>query len=462
MSGTNKKTAKREKMKFLAVLKREYKKVVFKWAFLITTFLMPLIAAMFVVVPIFIFSIEGETTRIAVADLSGKISERFKNNLSPEKIRERARKAARDSLTDINPSQEKKLERSADQLGGNFKFVDYAARGKTVEEVKKDLNRRVAEKQLDAYIVIPENFSSADAKFEFFSRKAGDFVINSTLRNSLNEAVRTQRLADSNISEDRLEELSRNINFDVKSITETGEEKEESGSFWAAFVVAMLIYIVLQIYGQSIMSAIVEEKETRVAEILFSSAKPFELMLGKLIGVGLAGLTQLAIWIVSLLALLSFGFVSAAMSDADLTLPVLSPQIVIYFFVFFLLGYFIYATIYALIGSMVTNMQEGGQFAFPPIMLLLIGLYFCFAVVRDPNSAFAFWVSIAPFFAPIVMPVRILAEVPPFWQIALAVVLNLATIIILVWTASRVYRIGMLMYGKRATIPEVWKWIRQD
>ena len=135
---------------------------------------------------------------------------------------------------------------------------------------------------------------------------------------------------------------------------------------------------------------------------------------------------------------------------------------VIYFFIFFLLGYFIYATIYALIGSMVTSMQEGGQFALPPILILLIGLYFCFAVIRDPNSAFAFWVSIAPFFAPIVMPVRIVSDMPPFWQIALAIVLNGAAIVGLTWAASRVYRVGMLMYGKRATIPEVWKWIRQS
>jgi ABC-2 type transport system permease protein len=129
--------------------------------------------------------------------------------------------------------------------------------------------------------------------------------------------------------------------------------------------------------------------------------------------------------------------------------------------VFFLVGYFIYASIFALIGASVTTTQEGGQFAFPAIMLLLIGFYFCFIVIRDPNSDMSFWVSVAPFFAPITMPVRILAETPPFWQIALAIVLNLITIVGLVWLASRVYRVGMLMYGKRATIPEILKWIRQ-
>jgi ABC-2 type transport system permease protein len=110
---------------------------------------------------------------------------------------------------------------------------------------------------------------------------------------------------------------------------------------------------------------------------------------------------------------------------------------------------------------MVTSVQEGGQFAFPPIMILLIGFYFSFAVIRDPNSTLSFWASIAPFFAPITMPVRILAETPPLWQILLAIFINAATIAGLVALTSRVYRVGMLMYGKRATIPEVWRWIRQ-
>jgi ABC-2 type transport system permease protein len=150
------------------------------------------------------------------------------------------------------------------------------------------------------------------------------------------------------------------------------------------------------------------------------------------------------------------------MATMDLSLPDISPLIVVYFFIFFLLGFFIYATIYALIGSMVTTVQEGGQFAMFPVIILVIGFYMTFMVIRDPNSNLAFWVSIAPFLAPITMPVRILAEMPPFWQIALAILLNGFAIAGLVWLASRVYRVGMLMYGKRATIPEVWKWIWQS
>jgi ABC-2 type transport system permease protein len=111
---------------------------------------------------------------------------------------------------------------------------------------------------------------------------------------------------------------------------------------------------------------------------------------------------------------------------------------------------------------MVTTVQEGGQFAMLPVIILLAGFYCIFPIVRDPNSTVSFWVSIAPFLATITMPVRIAIETPPFWQIALSVLFNVAAIFGLVWVAARVYRVGMLMYGKRATIPEVWKWIRQS
>lgn len=447
--------------KFLAVVKHEYKKIVLKWSFLIGTLLFPIIAAGFAVVPAIIFSIKGEPTRIAVVDSSGKIAPRLRENLSAEKIAAKAKQAAKDSMTDINASQEEKMQRSAEQFGGSFVFSDYSSAEKSAEQIRRELNGKIIDKTLDAYLIIPPDFASADAKFEFFSRKAGDFVIERSLKDALNEAVRSQRLADANIAEGTLKDLSKNVSFETKAVDDQGNEKDSDGAFIAAFVIGLMIYITLAIYGQAIMSAVVEEKETRIAEILFSSAKPFELMMGKLVGVGLAGLTQLAIWIISALVLVGVGVAQMSAAGMVISIPTISPLMVVYFFIFFLLGFFIYASIFALIGSMVTTVQEGGQFSFPPIMILLIGFYFSFAVIRDPNSSLSFWVSIAPFFAPITMPVRILAETPPFWQIALSILLNGAAIMFLVWLAARVYRVGMLMTGKRATIPEVWKWIRQ-
>ena len=447
--------------KFLAVLVREYKKVVFTWMFLITTFLMPLGMAFFMVVPLLIFSIEGDQTRVAIIDYGGGIGKRIEENLSAEKIAERFREQAEGSLNNLNPGQNNQLEQAARQMGSNFGFVEFDARGKTPEKIREELKAMVTSNKLDAYLIIPDDVESDAAEIEFFSRKAGDFLATRILEDGVNEAVRSQRLATANISEETLRKLSRKVKFKTTAITETGDRKEGSTDPMSGFIIASLLMTILLVYGQAIMAAIVEEKETKISEILFSSAGPFELLLGKLVGVGLAGLTQLAIWLVALSVFVGFGLLNAVAAGMDLSLPQISPAIIVYFLIFFLLGYFIYATIYALIGSMVSNMQEGGQLILPPVLTLVVALYFCFAVVRDPNSTMSFWVSIAPFFAPIVMPVRILAETPPFWQIALAIVLNLFTILGLVWVASRVYRVGMLMYGKRATIPEVWKWIWQ-
>ncbi len=448
--------------KFLAVVNHEYKKIVYKWTFLIGTLVFPLLGLAFAIVPAIIFSLKGEATRIVVVDPTNNILPRLKENLSADRIAAKAEEALKESYGEPNVAQKDQMKQGAAMLASGFVFVDYNAANKTNEQIRADLNLKAAADEIDGYLLVPENIEAKDAKFEFLSRKAGDFVANDTLKDALNEAVRSQRLAAANIDETLLKNLSRNVNFDSKAINERGEEKDGEMLFVASLVIGMMIYITLTIYGQVIMGAVVEEKETRIAEILFSSARPFELLAGKLVGVGLAGLTQLGIWVGSLAALVVFVSLQSDTAQFLSGLPQITPLMIVYFFVYFIVGYFIYASIFAVVGAMVTNVQEGSQFAFPPIMIMLIGFYFCFAVIRDPNSSLSFWVSIAPLFAPLTMPVRILAETPPFWQIALSVAINCLTITALVWLASRVYRIGMLMYGKRAKIPEVLEWIRQS
>ncbi len=448
--------------KFLAVVKHEYKKIVLKWTFLLATLLFPVLAGVSAIVPALIFSIKGEPTRIVVIDQTGKITPRIKENLSKEKTPKKVENSQEEILKDLTAAHEEQMKNVAEQTGATFNFVEYSADAKSIEQIKRELTGKITDKEIDAYLIVPANYDAPDAKFEFFSRKAGDILSNSFLERATNGAVRSQRLADANISEDKLKDLSRNVDFSKTTISEKGDEKDGEGIFAVAFIIGLMIFIMLTMYGQQILSAVVEEKETRIAEILFSSAKPFELMMGKLVGVCLAGLTQLAILIISALALAGIGLANMNAAGMNVSIPDITPLTVIYFFIFFILGFFIYATIYALVGSMVTNVQEGGQFAMFPVMFLVIGFYFSFAVIRDPNSSLSFWVSIAPFFAPITMPVRILAETPPFWQIGLSILINSLAIAGLVWLASRVYRVGMLMYGKRATIPEVWKWIRQS
>jgi ABC-2 type transport system permease protein len=448
--------------KFLAVVRHEYKKIVLKWSFLLGTLLFPFLAACFAVVPAIIFSIKGEPTRIAVVDSTGKIAPRLKENLSAEKMKERAEQAAKDSLKNVTLDQEEKMKRDMAQFQESFKFVDFNLAGKTTDEIRAELSNSVGRGELDAYLIIPQNYGAEDAKYDFFTRKSGDFIITETLKDALNNAVRSQRLADANISEQQLKDLSRKVDFETKKLDETGAEKRDSGGFWAGFVIAFMIYLNLAIYGQMIMSAVVEEKETRIAEILFSSAKPFQLLMGKLVGVALAGLTQFAIWVSSAAILIAFVVPMLMASGLNVPIPEITVPAIIYFLIFFVLGFFLYASIFALIGSIVTTIQEGGQFAFLPVMLMLCGFYFSFAAIRDPNAPLSVWSSIAPFVAPMTMPVRIMTEMPPFWQIALSILANSLMIAGLIWVAARVYRVGMLMYGKRATIPEVWKWIRQS
>ena len=443
--------------KFFAVVRHEFKKIVLKWSFLIGTFLLPLLLGVLAMIPVLIFALKGEPTRVAVADPTGNILPRLEKNLSGERLMEKARQAASEQFKDLSRSQEEAMRNDAAMFMENIALVPYDTAGKTTEQTRGDLLAKIKGGEVDAFLIVPP---SLDQKFEFRSRKGGDFVTNDTFTDALNAAVRSQRLADANISEDRLTELSAKVKIDAKGIDETGAERDTSGTFIAAFAIGLMIYVTLTIYGNMIMGAVVEEKETRIAEILFSSARPFELMLGKLFGVGLAGLTQLAIWLTSAVVILGILVSRTDIGPMLGLVPNITPFMLVLFLIFFLLGFFIYASIFALIGSMVTSMQEGSQFAFPPVLIMLAGFYFCFPVIRDPNSTVSVLVSMAPFLAPITMPVRILAEMPPFWQIALAIVVNIVTIAGLVWITARVYRVGMLMYGKRATIPEVWKWVR--
>jgi ABC-2 type transport system permease protein len=222
------------------------------------------------------------------------------------------------------------------------------------------------------------------------------------------------------------------------------------------------MYLAILMYGQIILGAVIEEKETRIAEILFSSVKPFTLMMGKLVGVSLVALTQLAIWGTAFSVFALYGVNLLASRGMKMgSIPGIPFAHYIYFALFFLLGYFIYATIYALVGSMVTTTQEGGQLAMPIILILVVSFYLFLPVSRSPDSSFSFWVSMIPFSAPVAMLVRIVTQTPPFWQIALSLFIGFGTVVSIMWVASRIYRVGMLMYGKRASIPEALRWARQ-
>jgi ABC-2 type transport system permease protein len=335
----------------------------------------------------------------------------------------------------------------------DYAFERVDLNGRTLDEVKTSLDARVNSRDLDGYLILPPNLLKGGQP-EFHTRNTADSITKDHLQRSISQAVKSQRLVDNGIDEKKLDELSKPIH--LKATGATGEESKGEAGFFIVFGAAMLIYMSVQLYGQVVLGAVIEEKETRIAEILFSSMRSFPLMIGKLIGVSLVALTQFGIWAVT------FVVVSAWAAGSSLSVPHISPFIFIYFAVFFLMGFFIYATVYAVIGSMVTTAQEGGQLSMPVVLILVAALFASFNIIRSPNSPLAFWASMFPFFAPITMLVRVVTETPPLWQILLSLGIGFATAVALIWLASRIYRVGMLMTGKKVTLPELWRWVRQS
>ena len=454
--------------KFLAVVKREYLQRVRTKLFIVMTVLGPVILIGFTIVPGLLFSIKaGDDTRIAIVDqtegmkLYGPIQ---KSLMEEDHTRDKSVGGARS----LNANTADRAKQAGKSMSTSFRIEPVNPTSRSLAEVKRELNQRIGKSELDGYLVInPDILENSDSQTAYYGRNVGDVVTRGQIEDRLDRAVRRERLIANGVEEQKIDELSKPVDVVTYPINEKGEEGlEDSGAgFTMVFVIAFLIYLTVLLYGQVVLGAIVEEKETRVAEVLFSSIKSSTLMVGKVIGVSLVALTQLGIWIVAfaLVSLFGVGFlVSQGVVDiGNVSLPHLPALFFLYFLLFFVLGYFMYATLYVLIGSMVTNAQEGGQLAIPIVFLLLGGLYLAFPIIRSPNSSFAFWVSMFPFFSPITMIVRIVSQTPPLWQIVLSLFIGAVTVVLLLWLASRIYRIGMLMYGKKATIPEVARWLRQ-
>ena len=442
--------------KLLAVIKREYVQRVRAKMFIVSTVLLPLVMSLFGIVPAVILSIDtGGPLRVAVIDQTGKMYARVETALSDDQSEEAAQQASPESQPS-NPTR-----RGLPRMGSrSFLLTEIKLDGRSLEDVRSELDRQLRAKQLDGYVILPPDFLST-GEAEFFNNNPGDMMTSGNLQGSLRRAVREQRLIDANVDSETRKALFKPVELQSVKVGATGEQRDSGESFVLVFGVGFIMYLAILMYGQVILGAVIEEKETRIAEILFSSVKPFTLMMGKLVGVSFVALTQLCIWATAFAAFAVYGVNLLMSRGVPSKLPNIPLSHYIYFALFFLLGYFLYATIYALVGSMVTTAQEGGQLAMPIILILVVSFYLFLPVSRSPDSAFSFWVSMLPFSAPVAMLVRIVTQTPPFWQIALSLLIGFSTVLLIMWFASRVYRVGMLMYGKRASIPEAWRWVRQ-
>ena len=415
--------------KLLAIIKREYLTRVQSKGFIIGTVLTPLLMSSLVLLPALLIGKEWRTNyRLMVLDQTKDL-------------------ALCESV--------KKYLVADNERAYRFQVRHEAASEAQLETRKQELNQEIREDKLDAYVVIPATVLD-QGKITYHAKDLNNFVANMRVDNALNTAVIEQRIIRLGVEASRVGEVSQRI--EIEKFNERGEGEDRRGIAMAFGLMGLLCLSVL-IYGTHILSAVIEEKESRIIEVLLSSVRPLPLMLGKLIGVGMVGLTQYLVW-AGCAVLLTGPAMSQVLSFGSFNLPHLSVSLMIYFVIYFLLGYFLYATLYVMAGAIVSSEEDGQQIQLPLMMLIVLAPAATVFVWRSPDSVTAIIISLIPFFGPAAMFFRIAVQRPPWWQITLSIVLMIAAILGAIWLAAKFYRVGVLMYGKRPTLPELAKWLK--
>ncbi len=432
--------------KLWLIIKREYLTRVRKRSFILGTLLTPLAFGLFFIVVGYIFSYESDEEKIvAVID---------KGNILEKKI-----------------SDAKKLY---------FQFPN-----KSLDELKA----AVAEKQFDGVLVIPEinDLYVKDQTVYFYSEKPPSADMSSFIEKRIEKSIRDYKISELNLEAKQIEALGVNVSVDPEPLDPNEDNATTFSSAVGVFfgmMMGFIMYTVVFVYGMMVMRSVMEEKTTRIVEVMISSVKPFQLMMGKIIGVGAVGLTQVTVWAIlipaiSFLVQIVFGFDNSRLEEMQAAQGGINPDdmeammhmamnelsqmnwwvIIPLFILYFLGGYFLYASMFAAVGSAIgDDMGEAQSLTLPISIPVILALYIMIVAVQSPDSSLAVWSSIFPLFSPIVMPAR-LAFDPPMWQILLSLVLLFATVLFFVWLAGRIYRVGILMYGKKASALEIMKWI---
>lgn len=448
--------------KISVIIRREYVTRVRKKSFIIMTILAPLLMAAIIIVPTLLMSSQsGDFKKIAVIEDN---SDLFKGVIKNTKEAE-------------------------------FVYLDNTK----VEDLKKTFE------QAGYYGILyisPELVNTPNAVY-LISKKQPAIGLLEYIENSLKKEIERQKLLAYKIQnlDDIMKNVETNVTVQTKKLDEFGVEKGTSTgiSMALAYLLGFLMYMLVFIFGAQVMRGVIEEKTSRVVEVIISSVKPIQLMMGKIIGIALVGLTQFMIWIfltvgivtvlkTTLLPKTSMTEISQAMpqnymagnqaNSAGVTqVATMSPQaaefskffdsamnqpwgLIVFCFVFyFVTGYLLYASVFAAIGSAVDNDTETQQFMLPVTIPIILGLMVAMGTMQNPESPLSFWCSLIPLTAPIVMMARIPFGVP-YWQIAVSMVLMLVTFSAFVWMAAKVYRTGILMYGKKTSWKEMWKWLR--
>lgn len=329
--------------------------------------------------------------------------------------------------------------------------------------VLDSLTDQVGKKALDGFLII--NDSLVLGKAEYRASNVSSFTAQATLENSLSTLVNRVRLEREGVDPSVVDRAQVRLDLETHKISGgklTGENAAQS--FSLAYFMGIILYMAILLYGINVMSSVLEEKTTRIVEVLVSSLKPFQLMLGKVIGVGAVSLFQFVIWGIS--GRLIFSQRSRLLpSDLQGTDPVFQiPHVTLatggVFLAYFIGGFMLYSAMFAAVGAMSSNEQEARQAQQPVSMLLVLSFLGMFAMLNDPGSTFAITLSLVPFTSPIAMPVRWAAGSLPLSEVALSLAILFVSIIIVTWLAARIYRVGILMTGKRPNLKELVRWVR--
>jgi len=444
--------------KISIIIRREYLTRVRKKSFIIMTLLTPLLMAMIFVVPALVMSNDDKDfKKIAVIEDG---SDLFKGVIPSTKDAEFV------YITD----------RNVNDLKNSFEQEGYYG----------------------ILFISPQVIDTPNA-IQLISKKQPPIGLLDHISGSLEKEIEKQKLLAYNI--ENLDEILKTINTSIKiqtiKIDDTGVVKETSTgiAMALAYISGFLMYMLVFMFGSQVMRGVIEEKTSRIVEVIISSVKPVQLMMGKIIGIALVGLTQFTIWILLTVAIVSVVKTNVLSKDtmeqmqqlpqslaqADQSIPGATSAmttdqlsefeelfasamnqrwgLIIFAFVFyFITGYLLYASLFAAIGSAVDNETETQQFMLPVTIPIILGLIVAMGTMQNPESSISFWFSIIPLTSPIVMVARIPFDVPP-WEIALSMALMLVTIIGTIWMAARIYRTGILMYGKKTSYREIWKWL---
>lgn len=404
------------------IAKREYLERVRTKAFILTTILIPLLMGGGIIVSVITQGKQESHTRIAVVS--------------------RDQQLATDLQTELEGNKDYRMT------------VDVISPPDAT--TRTTLDGELANKQLDGYLwIAPAANPDERPTFAYTPRSTEKSSTEEDLKSALRTVLIRERLAHQGMVAADVTALMQPVKVDT---TQAGKNADTMASFVTTIILFFLMYFVIMLYGMNVARSIIEEKTSRVFEVLLATITSEEIMAGKMIGVGGVGLTQVFIWLFVAILLTGTAAVQA-MAGGSLHIA-LSAAEVVFFFVFFVLGFLLYASIAAALGAMTNSEQELQQLN----MVLVLPLAACFfamgVVAADPNSVVSVILSLIPFMTPLIMYLRISMVMPPIWQVALSIGLMLVTIYAVLWVASRIYRVGILMYGKKPNLPEILRWLK--